>query len=181
MEEESTNSECDEHAQSQKILVGAAPNAPKYKRSTLLPKCLLVRLWETLVAVTTVLSVTFVTIQAAFDAGVVWQIVLLYLFDCIYVVAILLRFLTGYEEKGVAVTNHRKIAVRYLKSTLVPDLISVVPLELTSLAADNSMYVAAFLRLNRLVRCYRLLVLCCELNWDVIAMTITTLFRSLLS
>ena len=136
MAEESTNSECGEHAQSQEILVDVASNAPKHKRSTLPPKCLLVRLWETLVAVTTVMSVTLVTIQAAFDASAVWQIVLLYLFDCIYIVAILLRFLTGYEEKGVAVTNHRKIAIRYLKSTLVLDLISVVPLELTSLATD---------------------------------------------
>ena len=129
---------------------------------TLSPKWLPLRLWEAFVAVTTVVSTTLVAFQASFDAESVWLKVLVMVLDSVYIVAMVLQFFTGYTRKGLVVTNHRKIALRYLKTTLIPDLLSVIPVELLAIAASSNTLYSAVSRLNRLLRCYRLILFCCE-------------------
>ena len=119
----------------------------------------LLKLWEGLVAVSVVLSVVLLIFQAAFDAGIIWQWVLIYLCDGLYVAAILVRLLTDFFRKGrvVGTDRTRKSAVmHYLKLSV--DVASVVPLELFAFAATGSreetLELAAFLRLTRVIRCY---------------------------
>ena len=119
----------------------------------------LLRVWEALVAASIVLSVVLVVFQAAFDAGIVWQWVLIYLCDGLYIVGVVIRFVTWYIKKGVLVTDRAResVVLNYLK--LTADLGSIIPLELFAFAATGSrgetLVLAAVLRLNRCIRCYR--------------------------
>ena len=120
-------------------------------------------IWETTIASSILFSTFLVTFQAAFHAGIVWQLVIVYLLDVLYLCGVLLRFLTGYKARGVVVTERRKIALQYAKTALLPDLFSLLPLEIFALAAsDNVGYIAAFLRLNRCSRCYRVWTYLCK-------------------
>ena len=130
---------------------------------TISPKWLPLRLWEPFVVATTVISTTLVTYQASFDAESIWLMLLAMTMDIVYIVAMVLQFFTGYTRKGILVTNRRKIALHYLKTTLIPDVLSVIPLELFAIVAgDNILYSAVLLKLNRLLRCYRPILYCCE-------------------
>ena len=111
--------------------------------------------WEVIVAASVVPSIFLVTFQAVFHANLLWQWVLIYALDVVYVVSIILRFMTGYKKRGVTVAEQSKIALNYLKTFLIPDLLSVFPLELFALASADTVYIAAFLRLNRCIRCYK--------------------------
>lgn len=137
-------------------------NLTKQKTNSfvLSPKSLVLLAWETIVAVSVVLSILLITIQATYNANSLWQLVLVYLCDGIFVASIVIRFFTGYENKGALVSNHRQIAGRYLKTTLIPDIVSVIPLEVVCLSFDRYLlFYAALLRLNRLLRLYKPIVL----------------------
>jgi len=112
-------------------------------------------IWEVVVAASVVPSIFLVTFQAVFNANLIWQWVLIYALDVLYVVSIVLRFMTGYKERGVTVAEQRRIALHYLKTFLIPDLLSVIPLELFAFASADTVCIAAFLRLNRCIRCYK--------------------------
>lgn len=128
----------------------------KTSRFTLLLQTSITKLiWEIVVAVSVILSIFLVTFQAVFNANLVWQWVLIYALDVLYVVSIVLRFVTGYKKRGVLVAERRKIALHYLKTYFIPDLLSVLPLEIFAFASTDAILVAAFLRLNRCIRCYR--------------------------
>ena len=120
----------------------------------------LLSMWEALVAASVVPSVILVVFQAAFDAGIVWQWVVIYLGDALFVAAMVARFLTGYVKRGVLVTDRKSVVLYYLKRSFSADLASVVPLELFAFAATGSwgetLALAAILRLNRCIRCYRI-------------------------
>jgi len=47
--------------------------------------------------------------------------------DIWFMIEMVLNFFTGYHVKGQLVTKKKKIACNYLKSWLVPDLISSLP------------------------------------------------------
>ncbi len=111
--------------------------------------------WNSIIAYSVIYSTFLVTLQAAFHAGIVWQLVVIYLLDVLYLGAVVVRFFTGYTKRGVVVTDRRRIALQYAKTALVPDVLSLLPLEIFALAAGNVTYVAAFLRLNRCIRWYR--------------------------
>ena len=140
-------------------------------RSLFNPSSLLA-VWEALVAVSVVPSVFFVVFQAAFDAGSIWQWVLIYVADTLFVASMVSRFLTGYVERGVLVTDRRSVVLHYLKRSFSADLASVLPLEVFAFAATGSreetLALAAILRLNRCVRCYRV--------WNFISESETTPF-----
>ena len=111
--------------------------------------------WEALVAASILPSVTAVMFQAAFDAGAVWLWIIIYILDLLYFASIVVRFVTGYKKRGVLVTAKRKVVRHYLKRSFLPDLLSVVPLEVLAFAAGRGgVALAACLRLNRCVRCY---------------------------
>lgn len=133
------------------LLISHKPN----RFILLLQKSFAKLMWEIVVAVSVILSIFLVTFQAVFHASLVWQWVLIYALDVLYVVSIVMRFVTGYKKRGVLVTERRKIALHYLKTYFIPDLLSVLPLEIFAFASADAILVAAFLRLNRCIRCYR--------------------------
>lgn len=116
------------------------------------------QLWEAIIAGSIIISTFFVTFQAAFHAGVVWQLVIIYLLDALYLGATALRFFTGYTKRGVVITDRRKIALQYLKTSFIPDVLSLLPFEIFAFAFNNVSFAAAFLRLNRCIRWYRVWV-----------------------
>ena len=129
-------------------------------RFVLLPVWSPVRIWELIVAVVAMISSTVVVFQASYDGTSSWVTGLLYFCDLIYVLGIASRFLTGYERKGVVVTALKEISLHNLNTTLIVDIFSVIPFEIIALGTDYSDYVAALLRLNRVLRCYKLWYLC---------------------
>ena len=129
----------------------------------LLPIWSPVRIWESVVAVVAMISSTLVIFQASYDGTSSWVTGLLYFCDLIFVLGIVSRFLTGYERKGVVVTTLKEIFVHNLKTTFIVDVISIIPFELIALGTSHSDYYAAFLRLNRVLRCYKLWYLCSKL------------------
>ena len=122
--------------------------------------------WEALVAASIVPSIVLVVFQAAFDAGIKWQWVILYIADALFVASMVARFLTGYKERGALITNRKLVVLHYLKRSFSVDLLSVLPLEVFAFAATGSheetLALAAFLRLNRCIRCYRVWTYICK-------------------
>lgn len=115
--------------------------------------------WEALVVASIVPTILLVVFQVAFDAEIVWQWVVIYSADALFIASIVARFLTGYMKRGVLVTDRKMVVLNYLKRSFFVDLFTVVPLEIFAFAATGSreevLVVAAYLRLNRCVRCYR--------------------------
>ena len=111
--------------------------------------------WETLVVSSIVPSFLLVTFQAAFHADIAWQWGIIYALDVLYALSIVLRFFSGYQERGVQVSDRKKIALHYLKTSFAPELLSVLPVEVFSFAASEPVWAAAVMRLNRCLRCYR--------------------------
>lgn len=95
------------------------------------------------------------TFQAAFHADIAWQWGVIYALDVLYALSIVLRFFSGYQERGVQVSDRRKIALHYLKTSFAPELLSVLPIEVFSFAASEPIWAAAIMRLNRCIRGYR--------------------------
>ena len=112
-------------------------------------------LWEAVVGCSGVVSTFIVTYQVVYHAGLLWQWVLVYAMDLIYVCYVVYRFFRPFKKRGEVVRSKKRIAMNYICTCFIPDLISVLPLEVFSLAAANPVYIAAFLRLNRCIRCYK--------------------------
>ena len=127
-------------------------------RSLFKPSILLAA-WEALVAASIIPSVLLILFQIPFDAGIVWQWVFIYLADAIFIASMVARFLTGFMKRGVLVTDRKLVVLYYLKRSFSVDLLSVIPFELFAFAATGSreetLALAAILRLNRCIRCYR--------------------------
>lgn len=129
------------------------------------PNSRLVLVLDLLVLTIVVCSYMAVCYQAAFHSSLTWLLVLFYFCDALYVLGVFSRFFVGYKDRGVVVRSVRKSAVRLLKSTFTVDVLSLLPLELLALAVgDASFTVAALLRLNRVLRCYRLFLFFSELR-----------------
>lgn len=78
--------------------------------------------------------------------------------DFLFIIDVVLNFLTAYEdENGVLVVEKTKIAKVYLKSWLIPDLLSSIPLSLVSEFTNMDVSNLKFVKLSRLPRLYRLL------------------------
>ena len=112
-------------------------------------------IWDCIISLSIIPSTFLVIFQLTFDAGLLWQWAIVYIMDLLYCAHIALRFVRGYQKKGEVITNKKKIALNYICTSFFPDLISVLPLEVFCVAAGNYVYVAAFLRLNRCIRWYR--------------------------
>lgn len=49
--------------------------------------------------------------------------------DCIFIVDLTFNFLTAYEdENGILVTSHKRIALSYIKTWFLIDLMSCIPI-----------------------------------------------------
>ena len=139
------------------------PHASRTKR--LLYKCLYVylpMLWEALVACSGILSTFIVTYQSIYHAGLLWQWVVVYAMDLVYVGYMVYRFFRPFKRRGEIVKSKKKIVLNYIRTTFFFDLLSILPLEIFSVLAANPVYIAAFLRLNRCIRCYKAWTLLCK-------------------
>ena len=117
------------------------------------------KLWESLVAVTSMFSAIIVTFQLAFRADISEITILVYVFDMIYIAHIALRFYIPYMENGKYVTKRSLIKRNYFYGLFIVDILSVVPLELFSLSimqSDNQNweFKTRYERINRVIRFY---------------------------
>ncbi len=119
-------------------------------------------IWDVIVVVSTLPSIFFVTFQAFYNAGIQWQWIIIYIADIVYIVSIVVTFFRSFMKKGVKITSKKEIALHYIRTSLLPDIVSVLPLELFCFAASNVLYAATLLRLNRCIRCYKPWAFLCE-------------------
>ena len=112
-------------------------------------------IWDSIQCAAIHASYIFVWFQAAIDASVSWQLAAIYLLDLLYLLYVLSLFITSYKEKGRTVKSYRKIARRVMRIIIV-DILGLLPLEICSfLSPDQQVLTAAYLRLNRSLRFFR--------------------------
>ena len=116
-------------------------------------------LWQDFVILTVLCVVCGEAFLAAFDATPTALWVLMYICDFIYLVDMILMFFTAYKNKdGIWITHRRKIVYHYLAGHFPLDVLSLLPIGLIafSLNHDELWMNMSFLRLNRLLRVYRI-------------------------
>ena len=99
-------------------------------------------------------SYLFVWFQAAVDASISWHLATIYTLDFFYLLYVLSQFITSHTSKGKTVKDYKKIAREVLK-TIALDILSLLPLEIFSFISNKQVLVAAYLRLNRSLRFFR--------------------------
>ena len=119
-------------------------------------------LWEAVVAFSGIVSAFVIIYQAAFHAGLLWQWALVYSMDAIYIGYIVYRFFRPFKKRGEVVRDRKKIALNYIRTSFLLDLLSVLPFEVFAVATTHPIYIAAFLRLNRCIRFYKPWTLLCK-------------------
>lgn len=110
--------------------------------------------WDCLNCAAIHASYTFVGFKAAIDARSSWHLAAVYILDFLYLLYVLSQFITSYKHKGKIVKSYSQIGKQVLK-TLTLDIISLLPLEVFSVVSDQPVLVAAYLRLNRSLRFFR--------------------------
>ena len=129
----------------------------------MVPRCLrlpldqnsnLVFIWDSLQCAAIHASYIFVWFQAAIDASVAWQLATIYALDCFYLLYVLSQFITSYKDKGRTVKSYKKIGRQVVK-LIILDILSLLPLEVFSFLSSQQVVVAAYLRLNRSLRFFR--------------------------
>ena len=120
-------------------------------------------IWDVTVVVSTLLSIFFVTFQAFYNAGIRWQWIIIIVADIVYIASIVVTFFRSFMKKGVKITSKKEIVLHYIHTSFLPDVVSILPLEIFCFAASNVVYAAAMLRLNRCIRCYKPWTFLCEL------------------
>ena len=118
------------------------------------------RYWETVSSVCIFLNCLIVPFQASFNAqcSTLWAFA--YVFDVLFLGDVLLRFFVGYFSKGSLIIDRSLIRRRYLRGKFVPDLLSIIPLDLLAFGVGTHLrwhQTLSLLRLNRILRVYRLL------------------------
>jgi voltage-gated potassium channel len=88
---------------------------------------------------------------------------MVYTIDALFLIDIVLNFLTSYRTQGGMVTDTRKTARRYLRTFFPVDLLGSLPFDaillLTAAANPDALQAVLMLRLLRLLRIVRLLVI----------------------
>lgn len=129
-------------------------------------------LWESVVVCSATVSIFIVSYQAVYHAGLLWQWVVVYAMDIIYTAYIVYRFFRPFKKRGELITDKKKIALNYIRTSFLPDLLSVLPLEIFSFVGSNPIYIAGFLRLNRCIRCYKVWGLLCKFELAILKFVI---------
>lgn len=124
------------------------------------PRSTLFRYWETVSSICIFVTCLIVPFQASFysQCSTLWA--LAYIFDALYLVDVLLRFWVGYFSKGTLITDRSLIRRRYLCGMFIPDLLTLVPLDLLAFGVGTHLrwhQTLTLLRLNRILRVLRLL------------------------
>lgn len=138
-----------------------------YRKGYLLPEWPLVKYWQNFVTVGVFFTCLIDPLIFAFDASKTWLLGLAYFLDVILAVDVVLQFFTAYDDNGCWITNRKAICKRYMFSLasrfiFVIDILSVLPLEAAAPAFTNVHVAWAGLRMNRLLRFYRILSVLCK-------------------
>ena len=120
------------------------------------------RYWENGSSICIFLVCLIVPFQASFNSqsSALW--VLTYIFDVLYLVDVSLRFFVGYFSKGTLITDRSLIRRRYLRGMFIPDILTLIPLDLLAFGVGTHLrwhQTLSLLRLNRILRVFRLLSL----------------------
>jgi len=119
------------------------------------------RYWETVTFICIFLTCLIVPFQASFDSETSTLWALAYIFDALYLVDVSLRFLVGYFSKGTLITDRSLIRRRYLLGMFIPDLLTLIPLDLLAFVVGTHLrwhQTLTLLRLNRILRVLRLIL-----------------------
>eukprot|EP01135_Chromosphaera_perkinsii_P004900 Nk52_evm5s304 gene=Nk52_evmTU5s304 len=123
------------------------------------PDSLFFQRWGFFIAFINCTQAILISFQASFAQDNVALFVTTYLFDFLFAMDICLKFRTAYKDKnGHIIADKSMIALRYLKHTFWIDFASIIPLEFISLAGKSTsdqLRFLSYLRLNRLIRVYR--------------------------
>ena len=124
------------------------------------PRSKLYRIWETVNTLCIFLTCLIIPFQASFDSQLTGFWIITYIFDVFFLADVVLRFFVGYYEKGSLITDRPLISRRYLRSTFIPDILAILPLDIFVFAVGSHLrwhQALALWRLNRLLRVQRLL------------------------
>jgi len=123
------------------------------------PRSRIYRSWETVSSICIFLTCLIVPFQASFDShsSTLWA--LTYIFDALYLVDVSLRFLVGYFSEGTLITDRSLIRRRYLLGMFIPDLLTLIPLDLLAFVVGTHLrwhQTLTLLGLKRFLRVLRL-------------------------
>ena len=124
------------------------------------PLSSLFRYWEIVCSISVFLTCLIVPYQASFDSQLLTLWAFAYIFDVLYLVDVSLRFFVGYFSKGTLITDRSLIRRRYLHGMFIPDLLTLIPLDLLAFGVGTNVrwhQTLIQLRLNRILRVLRLL------------------------
>lgn len=123
--------------------------------------------WLSMFSICYLYNLIFLIARSAFwlleesEYGFVWQIIDYFIMDLVYLIDIIVKFLTGYLEDGLPCPNKRKIVKRYAKTMAFKiDLLSLAPTDLIFFLISPKYRIKrilAALRLNRLLKVSRYL------------------------
>ena len=114
------------------------------------------RTWKAMVAISTFFSLYTSSFLASFDSSVAPFVTILYVCDTIYLIdtVIRIKLFIGSKKKSLSWKKKAK-----LRSTLLFDILTLIPLELIAIAEVTPsrpwLHVSRLYRLNRIPRFYR--------------------------
>ena len=143
--------------------VSLANQELSFKKASLVinPRSDIYRYWETFSSVCIFVTCLIVPFQASFNSESVTLWAFAYIFDVLFFLDVVLRFCVGYFSKGNLITDKSFIRKRYLRGKFLLDLPSIIPSDFLIVFGVGKQYrwhqTLSLLRLNRILRVYRLL------------------------
>ena len=131
------------------------------------PRSSLFRCWEAVSTICIFLTCLVVPFQASFDSERFTLWAFAYVFDALYLVEMSLRFFVGYFSKGTLVNDRSLIRRHYLRGMFIPDILTLIPLDLLVFGFGTHFkwhQILTVLRLNRILRVLRLISFFGKLN-----------------
>lgn len=114
------------------------------------------RLWEAVMLILLVATIVFVPVEIAFYEGEMGLSVdiTMTVIDSLFLLNVLVTLNTSFFHNKTLVQNRKKIAINYLKGTLIIDVLSSIPLDLFSFGI-RSKALLRYLRVFRLIKVFR--------------------------
>ena len=110
-------------------------------------------IWESILTLSIILSVTGVSILFGFDANHKFWLSIVYLTDFLYFLGILSRPVLDHSAARIDVTHFAIYLRQYLKTSFTCDILTIVPLEIIVVFNPT---IGSFTRINRVFRVYRI-------------------------
>ena len=131
-------------------------------RLAFIPTSKFYAVWEFIFTIFAFVSYFLVCIQAGFCPRFIALVVVNYMLDVVFLVDMVFKFHTGYFDKQQHMVTHpAHCAANYLKGNFVLDILANFPTEfflpvISIFGATSYMKILALLRMNRLIRIYKI-------------------------